>query len=380
MRVILYTMDMLPGTERLMPWRTLLEVAREINLTYSGKAIIVSGQEQIETRTYDNIKIIGIRKGSPALARLIEGEKFDVLCYPIAFRDICKFLKPLHHLVIKKIAYVPGGIYSWSGVCSMWRQCGFRRVIPYLLEMMVPHSLVLERISRFGFDRVVTFSDTTARNVACNSKLDVITALPGKDPMGGMREGESVLSKYGLAKRKYLLFAGAPAPIRGSRVLLRAFDEFCLYDNDFRLVMLMRQDNGSDFSPFEDELSRTRYKERVIVIRDRLSRDQLQKFFSDAYAAVLPFLLIPSEIPLTFFELLSCGTPVVTFENGGTTDYLKSALIIVPKRTGRSLARSLLSICEDSKMRDRLSDEAQSLMKSHPTWAESSSQWIKLFV
>ncbi len=40
---------------------------------------------------------------------------------------------------------------------------------------------------------------------------------------------------------------------------------------------------------------------------------QLKAFMHAAYAVVLPFICIPAEIPLTYYEAMSIGIPIVSF-------------------------------------------------------------------
>ena len=92
---------------------------------------------------------------------------------------------------------------------------------------------------------------------------------------------------------------------------------------------------------------------------------------------MLPFLIVPSEIPLTFFEVMSLGTPVVTFENGGTTDYLRKGLKIASKRSVRSLGEAMVDICQNESERNMLAIEAKTIMEKHPTWDQTAEIWEK---
>ena len=87
--------------------------------------------------------------------------------------------------------------------------------------------------------------------------------------------------------------------------------------------------------------------------------------------------MIPSEVPLTFFELLCCGTPVITFRNGGTTDYLHDGLLISDKSV-HGLTNALKLAWKDAQLRDNLSNNGKRIMSTHPTWEEVGKQWEKL--
>ena len=87
--------------------------------------------------------------------------------------------------------------------------------------------------------------------------------------------------------------------------------------------------------------------------------------------------MIPSEIPLTYFEVLSCGTPIVTFHNGGSTEYLKSALYISEKNV-KALAETLDSVWNDKKLHDKKRNAGLMLMANHPDWKAVGRAWESL--
>ena len=181
-----------------------------------------------------------------------------------------------------------------------------------------------------------------------------------------------------MQNKKFILFSGAPATIRGSIMLLKAFDLFAEQEKTMSLVMLMRQDLSSDFTLFKQALNGMKNSHRVIVSYEKLSPQQLKAFFEFAYVVALPFLLIPSEIPLTYFEVLSCGTPIITFKNGGSTEYIKNAAVVISDRTPCALSSGLDKICRNSQYRDELAKQAIELMKNHHSWKEFAKQWITI--
>lgn len=73
MNVCLYTIDMYAGTERLMPWRTLIEVAKYMRECSDMSVTVCSGQDKdLKGREYDSVTIHSIKKGIPALVSYLE--------------------------------------------------------------------------------------------------------------------------------------------------------------------------------------------------------------------------------------------------------------------------------------------------------------------
>lgn len=380
MKICLYTIDMYAGTERLMPWRTLVEVAKYMDKCSGMTVSICSGQDRdLYDREYDSITVHSIPKGISALTSYLKEKQTNILFYPIAFRDVFKPFKQLKSIKAQKIAYIPGGIYPFNGITALSKETGISSAKPYILEKIIPHSWLIKKLKRIGVSHIITFSDLTHQNIMrCGWPSSyALSAIPGLDDFNRLESDYSILNKLNLQEKKFILFSGAPATIRGSIMLLKAFDLFAKYESTTDLVMLMRQDLNSDFTSFKQTLGEIKNRHRVIVSYKKLSPKQLKAFFESAYAVALPFLLIPSEIPLTYFEVLSCGTPVITFKNGGTTDYVKNATVVISDRTPQALSSGLEHICKNNQYRDYLAKQARELMKNHPSWKEFAKQWIK---
>ena len=61
MNVCLYTIDMYAGTERLMPWRTLIEVAKYMSECSDMSVTVCSGQDKkLGNREYNSVTIHSI--------------------------------------------------------------------------------------------------------------------------------------------------------------------------------------------------------------------------------------------------------------------------------------------------------------------------------
>lgn len=374
MKVLLYTIEMVRGVERLMPWRTLVEVAK-----FSPHTIaICSAQRKDDVREYDGVKIYSINYGTEELRKFVEEGKWDVVYYPVAYRQGLTSMGALAGIKARKIAYIPGGLCPLSGSIRLIRMGEAKRSLPYLLDTLTPHSWVAKKLQKVGFEGIVCQAPLTGSDSEKSGWNKVVTALPGKDATPVMDSGK--LKQMGLSGQKFILFSGAPAPTRGAVLAMKAFDSIANGLPDTKMVMLMRRDVSSDFSDFDKAVGEIVHKDRFVINYDRLTREQLFCFFKEAYAVMLPFLIIPSEIPLTFFEVMQLGTPVITFENGGTTDYLRKGLKIAKKRTIGSFGDAIKSICKNTEERNRLAEHAKVIMSNHSTWEETSEKWLSILL
>ena len=382
MKILFYTIDMVDGVERLMPWRTVVEIAKYISRSGLYETSICSAQEQglnQSRRIYEGIRVYQIEYGDRALRHFVDQGGWQVVFYPVCCRMGAKNFSELSRIKAQKIAYVPGGLYPLSGIVALWRVQKVKTVLPYFLERIIPHSILSRKLQVAGFNSIICQSPLTASDAIKSGWPinKVWMSLPGLDNFGDLEPDTTILERLHLYKNRFLLFSGAPAQIRGSQMAIRAFDYIADQLPDFRLVLLMRRDISSDFSEFERLVQSIQHKNQILICYDRLTPQQLKACFSAAYAVLLPFLLIPSEIPLTYFEVMSCGTPVISFRNEGTTDYLHSALKIAPKRNFRDLAQTIVGLCRNPTERNSLANKAQELMSKHPSWNESAKIWIQ---
>lgn len=378
-KVLFVTIDMLPGTERLMPWRTVCEVTKYLNKISDYNVIIYSGENKPTNsiRFYDGSRVFSGAKDVSIVADYCKQHNFDILIYPFSFRDYMKPCMPLKSLNVQKIGYVPGGIYPLQGIISLAKQDGLKSVKSYLVEKLFNNRKFLKKLKSVGFSKVITFSEYT-RNLIIKygwEKDVCVTITPGLDEFRSISPDYSILKNINQANRKYILFSGAPATIRGSQMLLKAFDVFAEKNKDIDLIMLIRTDLSSIFDSFKSQIASLRHKERVIVSFQKVTPSQLKAFFECAMIVALPFILVPSEIPLTFFEVLSCGTPVVSFKNNGTTEYFKAGVYTAKRRTPEALADLLYNLIAADFPSTELRNQIKEISTQYPTWNQVGKKW-----
>lgn len=377
MRIVIYSVECYRGHEHLMPWRTVLEVAKVIQNEGHEVYVLNACYDQNEAIDFewDSVKIRSVLKKDTLIVRMCNELKPEVLFIPFTFRDGLKPAKWIAQVGCRKVGYMAGGVYDFQSGWFLRNICGLMAAKPYLMEAITPKFIFANTLKMIGVSHVVGLTDASSKSVANAGFKNVTTIYPGKDPFDRIVPDNSLIRKYGLEGKKWLLFSGAPAPTRGADVLLQAVDQAT--DDSIRVVMLMRTDVGSQYEKFEDTLAKLKHPERVQIIKEKVTREQLRAFFGEAWYALLPFIVIPSEVPLTYFELLSCGTPVITFKNGGTTEYLKDGLLVADKSV-KGLAKALDEAWADKEKRERLSINGNKIMAAHPTWEQVGKEWIKL--
>jgi glycosyltransferase involved in cell wall biosynthesis len=109
-----------------------------------------------------------------------------------------------------------------------------------------------------------------------------------------------------------------------------------------------------------------------------VGRADLDAFLGACYAVVLPFLLVPSEIPLAVLEAAGHGKPVITTGPGGTADFVQEFGLAVPAGHSRALAAALLRLLEDPQLYAEKCRGAERVYAAHPTWEETARSWLSV--
>lgn len=376
-KIAFYTVDLCSGREHLMPWRTILEIAKRLIVNNNNVIIINACYNENDKVDYiwNGIYIKAIDPGYHKLSDFIKEESIDVLFMEIKWRDGLKNWKYLHTINCKKIAYFTGGVYNLSNSLKLLSISNYKLSKPYIIESLVPKNILCYKLKRNRFDSVIGLTDYTAQTAKRLGINNVYTIYPGKDEFEFLKSDDNYLKRYNLINKKFLLFTGAPIAFRGSSELIKAIDRSKI--DDIHLVMLIRADKGTQHKEFLEALHSMKHRNRITIIDNKLNREQLKAFFEQAYYAVLPFIVIPSEIPLTYFEIMSCGTPIISFNNGGTTKYLEDGLVL-SGLSNKCLINTLEVIWNDEEFRKEKSLKAIKLMKNHPSWDEISNKWRNL--
>lgn len=380
MKVAFTTVDLYPDREFLMPWRTVIEVCKVMNQEgYNAQVVTVPVSCKNNDYEFHGVKIVSAPRDFNRFCWFIENEQYDVLIYPMPWREALKDISAFGRLKCKRIAYIPGGVYAMGNNLALWKWGGFAAAKPYIIDTLTPYSRYVNKLKELGFSSIVGLSPYTADTV-CNAGFkNALCILPGKDNFELLEDEPEVLKRIGLkSNEKYLLFTGAPAATRGSQVLINVCKRLAQQKENIKVLFLMRKDTGSDFTLFESTYKALPSKVNVLVATEQVNRNELKTLMKHARGVILPFLVIPSEIPITYFEVLSLGTPIITFENNGTTEYLKDALLTCKSGDATGLAENMKRLWKDDDLYASLSQKALGVMAKHPTWNEVSSQWINL--
>ncbi|TXH00440.1 MAG: glycosyltransferase family 1 protein [Candidatus Moraniibacteriota bacterium] len=175
-------------------------------------------------------------------------------------------------------------------------------------------------------DRVICVSESTRRDLAFETKVtpEVTTVIyEGASKTEGKLPEVSLITKYGLEKKKYVLFVGTVQPRKNISALLRAFSVVKDKYLDYKLVIA-----GNMGWDYEQELRLVETLDLLdrVVWMGRTSVEALRQLYLGAKLYVQPSWTEGFGLPV--LEAMSAGVPVVA-SNGGALPELVGGVGIV---------------------------------------------------
>lgn len=149
-------------------------------------------------------------------------------------------------------------------------------------------------------------------------------------------------------------YVGAPAPLRGLPLLAKALKQAIQHIPRLRLLVLARVLNEIDQFDYDRIMAmidRNNLEQHVRILPGVLSPEQLKNCLAACDAAALPFLLVPSDVPVSILEVMSMGLPLITTDVACIPEMVPGgAGIRVPPGQVRALAGALVTLAQDAAL------------------------------
>ncbi len=144
------------------------------------------------------------------------------------------------------------------------------------------------------------------------------------------------------------------------------------------LVCLFRSDPQTDIAAARQMVEDRLHDERIFCVWESVGKVDLNAFLEACHAVVLPFLLVPAEIPLAIIEAAGCQKPVITTGPGGTGDFVREFGLAVPAGRSHALADAMRRLLEDQQLYADKCAAARRMYAAHPTWDEVAQTWLSI--
>lgn len=382
LRLLFVTHDLAEDNCHLQPWRTICEAVTNLRGIDVQAELLSLG---VDAGTYT---APGIPPGARQLSKrtqtferdfseFVRGSNVQLLFWPLSWRQSRRRVSFVVNIDVPVVGYFPGGVYDVRAALVALGKIGIE-ALPYLLEALTPKRRKVAFLREAGVLGLIAQSETTARKMIQSGwpsdKVRVI--YPARSPAEGTDVPKLPVDiERWLAGRPYFLFLGPPSGIRGTGELLRAFDKVASEDGDITLVCLFRPDADTEQTQIIASLQRLKHASRVYAHYDRLKRDDLNAAIGRCYALVLPFLLVPAEIPLVMVEALQWARPILTTDCGGSGEFVERFGLTCPTGSSRALARAMLRLRQDHSLYAAKCRAARVAFEHHPTRREVAAMW-----
>ncbi len=390
MRIAIYTSDLLEENQHLMPWRMVLEIGRAA-CEAGHQAKVLSGRRHPagDRWAYGRCLVEEIEKpyseeSRDSFRRVIQREGIEVLFWPVAWCNARRQGALLGRIPIPIVWYVPGACYLPRQAIRAIPDLGMRSTFPFLLQALYPKRQLVKRLRGPAASLMITASPFN-RSAVCRAgwpAADVFVVPPGKPLDRAPEDGQEPIAfnatRSKLGGRPFYLYLGPPTRIRGIRQLLEAFELVARRRGDVCLVCLFRSDPQTDVAAARRMVEDRLHMERIFCVWESVGKVDLNAFLEACHAVVLPFLLVPAEIPLAIIEAAGCHKPVVTTGPGGTADFVREFGLAVPAGRSNALADAMLRLLEDQQLYAGKCAAAQRMYAAHPTWDEVAQTWLSI--
>lgn len=384
MNIVFLTYGLSKNNMHLMPWRYVLEIAKGMMNSGNNVTVVSDGsQEHAPFPTcLPPVRMVKgpFLKDNPLYQACIRESKPDVIYFPVSRRSaISGRISPFEG--IPHIAYFPSTWYQPGVTLPLCRKLPFVDAITYAFESLVPGTWLVRALKKKRVLGVATVTDYTADQfIRCDWPRNRTGVFPpGVDSRETGGNSSEIYMRYAdkIGGRKYILFMGPSKAIRGIYFLLKAFDRAASMLNEVLLVCLIRKDTGQEGQRFQAALNYLKNRHQVIVIEEKLEKKDVMAFIAGSHAVALPFLLVPSEVPLSVIEALSLGKPVLISETGGTSCFVGKAGIVVPPNDIKALSKGIVHVCSDTELHATLSREARELIARQSNWGQVAQDYVR---
>ncbi len=383
-RIAIVTYELLPERERLMPWRTVCEVVRGMRRRgYDARLISINRDidQSYDSKDYDFPvcycpSIDDCRSGVGDFLP-------DLVYWPITWRDGMKLNSHWHDWDCPTIVYHGGSCYSILHVLATMRHMPSLRLKNLVIEAFIPKGCLVRQLQKRRVSGVVCMTEFTRRALvkAGWPNERCIAIPPGIPALNELDEDTLCAEELGIVDQDYVLFLGNPLPIRGINVLLSAAPKVFARCENLKIVCLLRLDPGKEMVIALQKLlhaaDRLNACGRFVCVTKSLSPKAVQQCIKHARAVVMPFISVPSEIPLGLLEAMQLGTPVIVTQSGGTSEFVGEAGWIIPPGLAGPLADAMISASLDVETRNEKAKTCLTTMGSHPTWEATADSWIE---
>lgn len=235
-----------------------------------------------------------------------------------------------------------------------------------------------EKAIQNWFGKCLTVSNFIARRLICNGKVESekVKVLPNcfdQQSMLSTISRDEIRNKYGIQKDEIVfIYWGRLLPEKGVYELICAYKHMESENENTKLLILGNANFGyNTYSTYDEKLKRicseTDIKDKIIFT-GFVPHDEMGSVLGACDIGIIPSIW-DDPAPLTVFEGLSKGLPLIAGAVGGIPEIIKNGkngiLVNWTTKYAEQLSEKMIELKKDEKLRNRLSENALESIKSY---------------
>jgi len=268
---------------------------------------------------------------------------------------------------VRKIAFFSYSFYTSPEIWKSMRYLSLRDKYEFGRQAIIPSSVSLKMLKK-NFDCAICQSSRTKMRIENIMKDFTIHKIdPGID-----------LEIWKFSNKSYkdttqFLYTGSPLKIRGFWNILKAFSN--IESKDITLKILARGSKQFEIDKIERYITSKKLCSRISVMGGWSDLNSLRNEIRTADLLLLPFVIVPSELPVTLMESIASGTPVLVSNIDGLPDAVGNAGVVTPHASVSSLRKAILDFHSDKSKRDSLHLACMKKREKMKTWKSVGKIW-----
>lgn len=379
-RTLIVTYGLAAHNTRLMPWRTVLEVAQGLRMRGHDVLVLSVADRSNPPPHMDSDRVITLTRQNVgemrrALDAALGSQPVKTVFLPVAWSGNTLMRRLLDGIGTIRIGYLPGSTFEFRHLVRVVGKMPFRSLLPYLAQSLYPKHFFAHALAELNLRALITNSDYSTRRLATATGIPVMTIAPGRDPIEKLPLGGTEPAVL-LAPAPYFLFMGPPLSIRGTYVLLDAYSRIADEVDIPPLLCLFRSDAHLDMATLRARIEQRWAHGKIHFVWTSLPPKALQHHIQMAAAVIMPFLIVPSEIPLAVYEAAGLGKTVITTGPHGTADFVSSFGECVYPGDADGLAAAMRKVAQRiASSGDCDSARARAAFRALNDWQTVADRW-----
>jgi glycosyltransferase involved in cell wall biosynthesis len=255
---------------------------------------------------------------------------------------------------------------------------------------LIPSHLIRRFFNGNSMEAVVTLSEASRkalvqRGVPANR---IFLVRPGVDSLWlntdlDKAACQAVRQELGFTADDFVVvYFGPPLLYRGSDTLIRSIALQAQSLPSLRLLLLIRRQTGKregQEKQIETLIETLGINSRTKILPGFLTREELVRFIAAADAVALPLNFVSSEAPLSIFEAMALGKPVISTHVDGIPELLADGRgILVQPRASRELAEALAYLARNPGAAAEMGSKARDFIRARGGWPQATQDILKV--